>query len=99
MPAPIEFSEDWLCPSESIAALWRDPLVIAEDTSKGESVHRGASTLNQLVARLTSANNLDVEYAKIFFGTFRQFTSPAVLLTKLWQRFAMPTGDAGERVW
>ena len=63
LPDPIPWSDDWLSPAEGVADMWADEGVLAEDLAKPlapsaehwQDRPRQRCTLNQLVARLTSA--------------------------------------------
>jgi hypothetical protein len=99
LPEPVGWMDDWLSPAESVSALWEDEDVLAQDlaplAAPGQ-IHpfdRQRSSLNQLVTRLTSIRQQEPEFEKVFLATYRSFTTPSVLLTKLWQRFSVPLDD------
>jgi len=57
-----------------------------------------AASLNKLVEMLTSASKHDYEYTKTFLLTYRSFTNPEMLFTKLKERYRVPEGhDAKQK--
>ena len=53
-----------------------------------------AATLNKLVEELTTAEKVDTEFLHAFLLTYQSFTTPFVFLTKLIQRFQVPSDRA-----
>eukprot|EP00004_Rigifila_ramosa_P008455 TRINITY_DN1969_c0_g1_i9.p1 TRINITY_DN1969_c0_g1~~TRINITY_DN1969_c0_g1_i9.p1 ORF type:complete len:1509 (-),score=360.80 TRINITY_DN1969_c0_g1_i9:71-4597(-) len=69
--------------------IWQEPLPEGTNSRKG--------TLNKLVIHLTSFS--DLQFTKAFITTYRSFTTPTVLLQKLFQRWDMPEPkDPAQRV-
>jgi len=50
----------------------------------------GAGTLNSLVLTLTDPDHLDSSFAQTFITTYRSFTTPEQLFTKLLERYQIP---------
>lgn len=48
------------------------------------------ATLNILIAHLTSIQDVDADFRRIFLLTYQFFTKPMILLTKLMERFCVP---------
>ena len=78
LPDPIPWSDGWLSPAEGVADIWADEGVLAEDLAKPlapsaehwQDRPRQRCTLNQLVARLTSAGVLDAEFERTYSAQF-----------------------------
>jgi len=60
--------------------------VVYEVDEEGAEVVK-AATLNKLIENLTASQLNDHKFQKIFLATYRSFTTPAELLTKLIQRY------------
>ena len=89
--------------SEEDMNIWNEKnnklkLVVKEANEKqaGKSCIRAAS-LNKLVQALTSDKNLDNTFLKTFITTYRSFTTPWQLLSKLLERYDVPSSVEEKR--
>lgn len=79
--------------SDSDGSIWDDSnpsLFLWEPEENAENGTLRAGTLNKLIQVLTSAQNFDNTFLKTFITTYRSFTTPWVLLSKLIERFNVP---------
>jgi son of sevenless-like protein len=69
---------------------YADPKDPNEQASPDDPPQIKSATLTKLVEKLTSSDNLDMNYISDFLLTFRSFTTSNELLTLLIKRFNIP---------
>ena len=114
LPDPIPWSDGWLSPAEGVADIWADEGVLAEDLAKPlapsaehwQDRPRQRCTLNQLVARLTSAGVLDAEFERTYSAqflcqlprSFEAISRPFLTVFSIFSPFSPPwPQDSGNR--
>lgn len=63
---------------------------VAEENEKATTKQVKTGSLNKLVQSLTSDKNLNQTFLKSFIATYRSFTTPWALLSKLIERYNVP---------
>ncbi len=71
-------------------SMWEEPagprfIVIDEQTGEVTS-----ASLNKLIERMTSVDTIDLQLTQIFFCTFKSFSTPEEVWSKLLERYAAP---------
>ena len=75
-------------------SIWEEPtssIIYTKETKQLEKKKVRAASLNNLVIEITNENNYDRHFMKTFLATYRSFSTPAQLLTKLMERFNVPS--------
>lgn len=90
-PKSDEHEQDQTDPS-LLVNIWDEKPVkdvnVTYNPAKPDEIETG--TLNILIAHLTSIEDVDEEFRRIFLLTYQFFTKPMILLTKLLERFSVP---------
>eukprot|EP00013_Stygamoeba_regulata_P000816 CAMPEP_0177639212 /NCGR_PEP_ID=MMETSP0447-20121125/5902_1 /TAXON_ID=0 /ORGANISM="Stygamoeba regulata, Strain BSH-02190019" /LENGTH=1216 /DNA_ID=CAMNT_0019141227 /DNA_START=37 /DNA_END=3683 /DNA_ORIENTATION=+ len=81
---------DSVCASVSI---WDEPTSVETVVIEANGDIQ-AATLNKLIEHLTSPSGHDLEFRSAFFMTYRSFTTPSILLSKLIDRYDVPVSQA-----
>jgi RasGEF N-terminal motif len=75
-----------VCASDSLVVLPLMVFFLYLCTSPYPQGDIQAATLNKLIEHLTSPTGHDLEFRSAFFMTYRSFTTPSILLSKLIDR-------------
>ncbi|KAJ3424532.1 ras guanine nucleotide exchange factor i-related [Anaeramoeba flamelloides] len=79
---------------DELTSIWDDEEennIIYSEIKEKENTEIIAASLNKLVTLLTHEDQRNVTYIKTFLMTYQSFTTPKKLLTKLIQRFNIPS--------